>query len=116
MKPYFFTLFLLTFSGNLLANIECSGSVGGVTLSPGGDVFMGAFKNWDWQKVCNVEIKINNTTPSSCKAILSLLLTAQTTKKNVSFWFNDNQTTCEASEQARWTTLQNWYFGPKLVN
>ena len=116
MKNIIFAVSLLVFCSSSIANVECTGSVSGVTLSPGGDVFMGTFKNWSWQKVCNVDSKINNTSANSCKAILSLLLAAQTTGKQVSFWFNDNQADCSASMQSRWSNLNYWYFGPKLVN
>jgi len=107
-------LLLLFVSSHSYAGFECAGNVKGVTLVPNGEVYMASFKNWDWLKVCNVSVAANGVTTEACKAIFSLLLTAQTTNKQVKFWLNDGS--CAASSQVSWTYLKSWYFGPELVN
>jgi len=97
-----------------LAGFECRGSVAGVTIAPGGDIYMEKFKNWSWMRVCNVNQDANGSNPEACKAIYSLLLTAQTTKKEVSFWFNAGS--CQEESQTSWQYLNSWYFGPKLID
>ena len=94
------------------ANFECTGAVSGVTLSPQGAVVVASLKDWSYQTICNVSNQSNGVNPEACKAIYSLLLTAQTTNKTVTFWFNAGD--CTAGSQPSWTALANWYLGPKI--
>lgn len=114
MKRVIVSSLLIVFSCSSYAGFECRGAVTDVTVAPDGDVYMGKFKNWSWMKVCNVSRAENGATPEACKAIYSLLLTAQTTKKEVSFWFTTGD--CEAGSQTPWQYMSSWYFGPKLVD
>lgn len=114
MNKLFCGFFALMISVSSYAGIECTGSVTGLTMAPNGQVYMQQFKNWDWMRVCSVSERLNNTDPEACKAIYSLLLTAQMTQKSVTFWFS--QGGCASESQSSWQFLDNWYFGPKLVD
>ncbi|TQV71325.1 hypothetical protein FKG94_19620 [Exilibacterium tricleocarpae] len=114
MKRFMLSVVLSLFSFTSYSNVECKGEVAGVTLSPSGQLHVKKFKNWRWIKICSVHNTINNTSPEACRAIYSLLLAAQVSKKEVSFWFNEGD--CQVSSQTPWTLLNSWYFGPMLVD
>lgn len=105
--------FLLLLSHGAFAGTQCTSVIKGVALQPNGSVFLQSFKNWNWLAVCNVNHEANNTPPESCKAIYSLLLSAQMSGKQVSFWFNNGRT-CSAESQKSWDLMRDWYFGPLL--
>ena len=115
LKTIFRTIVCLLLSTSAYAGFSCTGQVTGVTMTPSGMVVIEKFKDWNWQYLCRVNTTYNGVDAESCKAILSLLMTAQTSKKDVSFWFNAGDCTSYSS-QPNWTALSNWYYGPRLVN
>jgi hypothetical protein len=115
LNRYSLAVVLLLLPGiSSATNFECTGPVSGVTVTPQGGVIVDILQNWRWQTICNLESTSNGVSPGTCKAIYSLLLTAQTTKRNVRLWFSSGD--CSAASQTSWTALANWYFGPSLVD
>lgn len=98
------------------ASYICEGNVEGVTLNPkSGSVVVENLAGLRWVRLCSVSQIINGIPAESCKAIYSLLLTAQSTNKGVVMWFNDDKS-CTSSDHPPWQDLTGWYFGPKLIN
>ncbi|MDM3869730.1 hypothetical protein QSV34_00040 [Porticoccus sp. W117] len=95
---------------------SCKGTVQGVTIDPqDGRVFLEKFgDHFAWPVLCSVQTEDNGIPPESCKAIYSMLLTAQSTKKQVRFWFNDGKD-CTPESHPAWRQLTGWYFGPNLA-
>lgn len=107
-----FIVIALFMSSNAFAGFACTGNISGVTLTPGGAVLVSTLMNWRYQNICNLTSPTNNTTTEACQAIYAMLLTAQTTGKKISMWFNAGD--CSKESQADWSTLENWYYGPML--
>lgn len=112
MKRFILPLVVMGMCTTAQAGFDCTGSLSGVTLAPDGGLYMERFKNWNWLKLCNVHTEVNGVNPESCKAVYSLLLTAQTTQKEVTFWFKEGD--CSKESQREWAYINTWYFGPKL--
>ncbi|MEF1213638.1 hypothetical protein REH77_16620 [Vibrio alginolyticus] len=68
-----------------------------------------------WPRLCKVDNEHDNISAEACRTVYSTLLTAQTTNKEVTLWFNDSKDCSESSHQP-WKWLTGWYFGPKLEN
>jgi hypothetical protein len=94
------------------ANYNCSGSVSGITLKPNGRVTVEHLAGLNWVYLCNVDTAENNVPPESCKAILSLLLSAEAQKKDARIWFDDGGT-CDS--HATWAYLTGWVLGPEIL-
>lgn len=105
------TLFLL--ASNAWANYSCIGPVYGVAIDVSGSVYAGSIPGGNWTQLCQISGTVNGVGPESCKAIYTLLITAQTTGRQVQMWFNDNLT---CTTHPAWNTLTGWYFGPQLLN
>lgn len=101
-------------SAQVNANYVCTGNVTGVSINPkNGDLLAETVGPLKWPKICNLETELSGINPATCKIIYSTLLTAQTTNKKVTLWFNDNKD-CSTASHPPWETLTGWYFGPKL--
>jgi len=99
-------------SAQASATYTCIGPVKGLTISPkSGQVLAENISGIEWPVLCNINVVENGVTPESCKNIYSMLLTAQVSKKNVTLWFNDEET---CLSHPAWSALTGWYFGPKL--
>lgn len=111
---YIIVISCIFFSTNLFAKYTCKGQVQGVSFEPKtGALYVEKIGPLQWQRLCKVNADYNGVSPETCKAIYSILLTAQTTKKEVVLWFNDDQD-CSTSSHIPWSTLTGWYFGPKI--
>ena len=106
---------LVAFSSVASAGTQCTSTIKGVSLQPNGSVYLEKFGNWNWLSVCSVNTDANRTNPESCKAIYSLLLSAQISGRKVSFWFNNGRD-CTACSQESWDWMRDWYFGPLIHN
>ncbi len=112
-----FFITILFFSSNAFATYTCTGKVSGVTINPSqGRVLVESVGGLVWVELCSVEKIFNNINPETCKQIYSLLLTAQTAKKEVMFWFNDENSGMNCSNHPSWQLLTGWYFGPRLID
>ena len=109
---------LLTFlSTNAFATYTCEGVVEGVSINPkNGRVLVEKIGDIIWVELCSVESEYNYVNPETCKGIYSLLLTAQSSKKKVMLWFDDEDSGMNCSNHPNWQALTGWYFGPKLVD
>lgn len=105
---------LLSFSQNAFAAYTCSGNVKGTTVHPNGTIYVeGIGGGLRWVVLCSLKTDYGTISPEACKGVHATLLTAQTTNKQVVFWFND-ELTC--TTHPAWRQLTGWYFGPKLAN
>ena len=100
------------FSSSAHATYTCAGPVSGVQISPGGVLSASSYAGLSWVHLCSVEAATNGVSADTCKAIYSMLLTAQATGKSVRLWFNDDPNTC--ASHGPWTWLTGWYWGPTL--
>lgn len=91
MRPIkiFLTILFLVFSNFSLASYTCLGPVGGVSIDNTGTVWAETIANLPWLQICNVVVRQNNFDPATCKSIHAQLLTAQTTSRPVTLYFND---------------------------
>ncbi|WP_061035160.1 MULTISPECIES: hypothetical protein [Vibrio] len=108
-------LVLLSFNVHA-SRYTCSGKVIGVSLdAKSGDVLVERIGPLSWPRLCKVDNEHDNISAEACRTIYSTLLTAQTTNKEVTLWFNDSKDCSESSHQP-WKWLTGCYFGPKLEN
>ena len=115
MRTLAFLLFTI-FSANSYANYTCSGKVNGVSIEPStGSVLVESIGPLSWPRLCRVDAEHNDISAEACRIIYSTLLTAQTTQKEVTFWFRDGKD-CSEESHTPWGWLTGWYFGPQLVN
>lgn len=116
LKEVFIGLTLAAASTSSLANYVCTGAVSGVGIDPkSGAVLVERIGTLEWPRLCSVETETNGTSVEACKVIYSTLLTAQTAKKNVRLWFNDDKD-CTKQSHTPWENLTGWYFGPVLTD
>lgn len=113
IKNYkYFIVGILLFSFNTNAAYTCSGEVKGVSIEPtNGHVLVERIGPLVWSRLCSVSDDYNGVKAETCKTIYSTLLTAQTTQKPVTMWFNDGK---NCSQHPAWNPLTGWYFGPRL--
>lgn len=104
---------LLISTSNAWANYSCIGQVYGVSIDVNGSVYAGSIPGGNWPLLCQIGATFNGVGPDACKAIYTLLITAQTSGRQVQMWFNDNLT---CTTHPAWNTLSGWYFGPQLLN
>lgn len=97
----------------MAAQYFCSGPVTGVTVSPSGVVQAENAGGQSWGYFCQIGATNNGVSSDACKAILTVLLTAQATGKSVTIAYDDanNCTTSRA-----WSWLNTIYWGPKIDN
>ncbi|WP_038891319.1 hypothetical protein [Vibrio campbellii] len=92
----------------------CIGEVKGLSITPQtGDVLVEKLGPLNWPRLCRVGGDYNGISQETCRIIYSTLLTAQTTNKAVTLWFNDKGD-CTDSSHKPWDWLKGWYFGPRL--
>ncbi|OZY85572.1 hypothetical protein CBP51_00520 [Cellvibrio mixtus] len=106
-------LVFMSFAVNVKA-YDCTGLVGVIQISPAG-VVATAVGNMHWVYLCSVSEVYNNVQPEACKAIYSTMLAAKLSNKRVVFWFSDNSNDCTNTAHPAWAPLQNWYWGPAIM-
>jgi len=89
----------------------CSGPVTGVTVSPSGVVQAEHAGGQSYGYFCQIGATYNGVSSDACKAILTVLLTAQTTGKSVTIAYDDAN---NCATNRAWTWLNTIYWGPKL--
>lgn len=92
---------------------DCTGKVNNVVLNPDGVVTL-SFGNINWVHICSVSQSYNGVPAESCKAMLSLLMAAKLSDRNITLWFSDASNNCTNTAHTAWEPLKNWYFGPAL--
>lgn len=106
------TVLLALTASPAFATYACIGPVTGVTVGPTGVVSAQSAGGQQWAYFCRLGVTENSVSPEACKGVLTVLLTAQTTGKNVQLWFDDGLT---CSTHPTWAWLAVWYWGPQLV-
>lgn len=116
-QRYIFALVSVTgvlTSAAAFATYPCNGVIDAVDVSPSGIVMMDSAQSGiRWVYLCQLGTSNNGVGPESCKAMLSLLLTAQVSGLPVSMSFNDSLT-CTSHPQSTWLT--GWTVGPRTYN
>ena len=111
---YCFIVLISLFSFQAFATYTCAGKVKGLTISPqSGQLLAETLATFTWPGICSINTDFNGISPEVCRVIYSTLLTAQTTDKTVTFWFNDNLD-CSTNSHPAWHPLTGWYFGPMI--
>ncbi len=78
-----------------LSKHNCSGTVSNVDVSSSGNVHVSISGVGDGNVLCSLESTMGYYKPESCKAVLSLALTAKMSGKNLRVYFeNDTDTSC----------------------
>jgi len=95
------------------ADYSCAGPVNGVSLTPGGIVAAQNAGGQSWGFFCQLGQTTNNFTPEACKGVLAMLLTAQTTGKQVVIWYRDD---LNCSANRGWNWMSTIYWGPMLAD
>jgi hypothetical protein len=107
-------LLLCFFSVNSLAAYTCTGLVKGVSIeAKTGDLLVAQIGELKWPRLCKVDNEYDRISAEACKVVYSTLITAQTSKKKVTLWFNDAKS---CTEHDAWRPIPGWYFGPMLVD
>jgi hypothetical protein len=99
------------------ANYSCQGTVDSLTVSPGtGVLILSTSSGLGAVYLCQLEGTYNSAngtvTPEQCKAFLAVLLSAQASRQQVQFSFNDALT---CTTHPTWTWLTGWYYGPAVL-
>lgn len=88
------TLGLLFASSSVSANyFQCIGTVKNVLVYAEGYVIIDTSYRNEYTQVCNLKNDWKGVSPEACKGMLSTLLTAQSTGRNIMTYYN--QYTCE---------------------
>lgn len=86
---------LLFFTFSAKAELSCSGTVHNVLQYANGAVNVLTSYRGDYTFMCNVNNTWKGVTPESCKGMLSVLLTAQSTGKKIATYYSGDQYTCQ---------------------
>lgn len=97
----------------LAVDYACDGPVNGVTVGPGGHLSAASAGGQSWGYFCQVNATTNGVSPEACRAMLAVLLTAQSTGKQVRIWFRDD---LNCSAYRGWGWLSTMYWGPALLD
>jgi hypothetical protein len=106
----------LTCAAPAMANYACSGPVNGVTVGVAGTVAAASAGGQIWGYFCELGTTTNGIGPEACKGILAVLLAAQASGKHVQMWFSDNHDCTWRANNGSWAYLQDWYWGPTMIN
>ncbi|MDE1243543.1 hypothetical protein [Vibrio aestuarianus] len=88
-------LVLLLASPSSMADIQCSGEVKNVLQYANGSINVFTSYRGDYTVMCSVKDHWKGVSPESCKGMLSVLLTAQSTGKRIATYYSGNQYTCQ---------------------
>ena len=102
-----FLALLLAFSAQAHAAYNCTGPVGGVSLDASGTLLAATIAGITWPKICDVNTTQNGFEPNVCKTVYTQLITAQTTGKTVTIYFNDAGS---CSSHPAWQWASGLYF------
>lgn len=94
MKKILFVVGLI-FSTNVFANISCIGEVKNVLQYANGTVNVYTSYRGNYTVMCSVKDHWKGVSPESCKGMLSILLTAQSTGKKIATYYSGDQYTCQ---------------------
>ncbi|NOI30615.1 hypothetical protein [Vibrio coralliilyticus] len=84
----------ILFSASSMADITCYGTVKNVLQYGNGSINVYMSYRGDYTVMCNIETHWKGVNPEACQGMLSVLLTAQSTGKNIATYYNGDQYTC----------------------
>ncbi|EGR0711319.1 hypothetical protein EX463_13250 [Vibrio alginolyticus] len=114
MKKILIIVFLSLVSSASYAKYKCQGQVKGISIDPvSGGLLVEKLGPLSWPMLCEVDSDANGVSQETCRTIYSTLLTAQTTNKEITLWFNDKGD-CTDDSHKPWEWLTGWYFGPRI--
>lgn len=87
-------LILCLMSPSALASIGCAGTVKNVLQYANGTINVFTSYRGDYTVMCSVKDHWKGVSPESCKGMLSVLLTAQSTGKRIATYYSGNKYTC----------------------
>ena len=97
------------FSTSVFATHYCDGKVNNLAISSHGNVHANIGTLGEGHTICNVNHKVGDFSPESCKAMYSLLLSAEASQKNLRVYFkNDSDKSCKKSS---WKSLPSSAYG-----
>jgi hypothetical protein len=114
MKKMFFLILLMMGFASTAHAYECTAKVNNLVVAPTGVVSF-SFGSMNEVYLCSVNTTYNTVAPDACKSIVSLLMAAKLSDKNVRMWFNDASNSCTNTGHAAWADLKGWYYGPALL-
>ena len=88
-------LALLLISPVAAADIWCTGKIKKVLQYANGDVTVFTSYRNGYTVMCNIKNDWKGVSPQACKGMLSVLLTAQSTVKEITTHYPGNQYTCQ---------------------
>ena len=88
-------LALLLISPVAMADIQCSGEIKKILQYLNGTITVLTSYRDDYITMCNVKNDWKGVSPQACKGMLSILLTAQSTGKEIVTYYRGNQYTCQ---------------------
>ncbi|PNM49122.1 hypothetical protein AL535_005975 [Vibrio cholerae] len=81
---------------NVNADVQCSGKVNTILQYANGSVNIHTTYRNEYTYICNTETRWNNISPEACRAMLSIVLSAQASDKNIQIYYSGNQFTCQS--------------------
>jgi hypothetical protein len=101
-----------------LAVYSCEGRVLGVGVAPTtGTVVLSTDSGFGSVYICQIDATSSSAngpvSSTQCRAMLSLLMAAQSTGQRVQFYFNDALT---CTTHPAWSFLTGWYYGPVVLS
>lgn len=106
-------LLLVTFTAQ--ANHSCAGTVEEVAVAYQGHVHAYIDTIGRGNTICSVENSKNGIGTETCKAMLSTLLTAKTTKTPVKLFFRNDTTNCQKGDWKDFTSTEYGFYFLQLM-
>ena len=78
-----------------MADIECSGEIKNILQYSNGSLNVLTSYQKDYTMMCNIKNDWKGVSPQACKGMLSILLAAQSTGKEIVTYYSGNQYTCQ---------------------
>ncbi|AIU68023.1 hypothetical protein ABF162_14185 [Vibrio coralliilyticus] len=88
-------LAVILFSTHSMADITCYGTVKNILQYADGNINVYTSYRSDYTVMCNIDKHQKGVSPEACQGMLSVLLTAQSTGKNIATYYNGDQYTCQ---------------------
>jgi hypothetical protein len=98
---------------SVAAVYHCDGVPQGVSVGPGGQVLVMTFGShpFTYSHWCNVTVTTSGVAPETCRAMLTIFLSAEAQGKTVRVWFDDAST---CATRGSWSQ-QVLYLGPMIL-
>ena len=86
------------------ASHSCFGKVSKIQIIPNASVQVDIEGIGNGNRLCSLKYKLGEYEPEACKAVLSMLITAQAANKDINLYFsNDENTSCNKGNSNNFT-------------